>query len=489
MVINGINPALTSTGLGSGLDISGMVEKLVAVKINYELTPLQNKAQASTSEISVMGQVKSLLSDLETASKTLKNLQIRDSYSSSVTDATSSLGTKFTVTTGSVAATGTYNIEVLDLAQAEKRLSNKQMSSTTSAITDGSSTPIAGVLRFTVGSSYFDVTVDSTNNTLDKLKDAINNASGNLGVQASISTTTDSGGVTSYKLMLNSTNTGTANSFTVAEVGGGNVASTLDITTELTEAKNAKIRINSSIISESATNTITNAIEGITFNVKLKTTTDPVVLTVSKSTTSLSALKDSISGFVSKYNTTISALQAMKADGAINSATVNTLLTKLSSMVSSRINSSDSLLNSLASLGVETNDFTQKKTQKNNEYKEFGILSFDAEAYDKISSSKINEVVNILANSTAGIGKKFTDATSSWLDSQNGLVSSRVAGLNAMLKETNKRIANVSDQIGVYQENTLAQFNRMDLLVGKLRSSGDSLIQSLNAMTNNNNKK
>jgi flagellar hook-associated protein 2 len=99
--------AISATGLGSGLDIEGLVTQLVSA----ERMPIEQRIfrteRSLTSDISALGSLKSALSDLQTSTDAVSNTA---TYSQR--NATSSDGTKVSVSATDAAALGSYNVEV-----------------------------------------------------------------------------------------------------------------------------------------------------------------------------------------------------------------------------------------------------------------------------------------------------------------------------------------------------------------------------------------
>src|SRR6185503_360550 len=86
---------------------------------------------------------------------------------------------RFTATASSAAAAGNYDIEVKNLASAHRLASNPYL--------DGADTAIGyGSLAITVGEDSFDVEIAQDANTLEDIRDAINNSDDNTGVQATL---------------------------------------------------------------------------------------------------------------------------------------------------------------------------------------------------------------------------------------------------------------------------------------------------------------
>src|SRR3569832_1421190 len=182
----------TSTGIFSGLDTSGLIQKMMAV----EAQPLQNlnvKKSGYQAELSVFGKLKSSLATLNTAADKLK------ATSTATMKATSSDASVFTATASTTATAGDYSIQVTRLATAQSVYSST-FASESSEVADLSVNPTQK-LKLQVGSGTAkEITIDSTNNTLSGLRNAINTAG--AGVSASIinagfdvSTATNTSGV------------------------------------------------------------------------------------------------------------------------------------------------------------------------------------------------------------------------------------------------------------------------------------------------------
>src|SRR3569623_203071 len=168
----------TSTGIFSGLDTSGLIQKMMAV----EAQPLQNlnvKKSGYQAELSVFGKLKSSLATLNTAADKLK------ATSTATMKATSSDASVFTATASTAATAGDYSIQVTRLATAQSVYSST-FASESSEVADLSVNP-SQMLKLQVGSGTAkEITIDSTNNTLSGLRNA-NNTAG-AGVSATINT-------------------------------------------------------------------------------------------------------------------------------------------------------------------------------------------------------------------------------------------------------------------------------------------------------------
>ncbi len=104
--------AISSAGIGSGLDVAKIVEQMVAAE-KIPLKKLEYKAEGIQTQISTYGEIKSLTSKLGDIVSKLT----RDSAWNGVS--ISSSNTTLSGTMTGIAATGTYNIKVTHLAQAQ----------------------------------------------------------------------------------------------------------------------------------------------------------------------------------------------------------------------------------------------------------------------------------------------------------------------------------------------------------------------------------
>ena len=196
---------ISSLGSGSGIDLEGLLTKLMTAE-QAPLTALQTRQSSYTTRISSLGTLNSALANLQTAAAAMKTSVTQTaaskfaSYSASVADTTIA-----TATTTTGAAAGSYSLSNIVLATAQKI--------TKTGITVPS---VAGSLSIKVGSGTA-VTVNlDADSTLSTVAAKINESG--AGVTASIVT---SDGVS--QLTLTANNTGAANTISISgsDIGGG----------------------------------------------------------------------------------------------------------------------------------------------------------------------------------------------------------------------------------------------------------------------------
>lgn len=203
-------PPITFNGLVSGLDTSSIIQGLLAVQ-QSQITAVQQQESSVTTQQTAFQQLEAQLLTLQ------NDVGQLDAATNSVFDAqsaTSSDTSVLSAAASSNAAPGVYNLQVNSLAQAQE-IASQGYASPTSAISQGS-------LQLQIGDgATTTITVDSSDDTLQGLAGAINDA--NAGVTATV---IDDGSSTDpYRLLLTANKTGIENAVTVtnnlAPDGGG----------------------------------------------------------------------------------------------------------------------------------------------------------------------------------------------------------------------------------------------------------------------------
>lgn len=298
--ISGTSGSISSPGIGSGLNVNDIVQKLLDLD-SQPLKIIQQRGQRLQTQLSAVGQLQSLVSSLQAATTPLTTASNYSLTTASTTDPS-----VVSAATSGGAVAGTYSVAVTQLAAAQTVVSaSGQFSASTSVVGTGSLTITLGTLSadqtsFTpkTGATAVTVTIDSSSNTLAGIRDKINAA--NAGVTATI--VTDNSGA---RLALQSSSTGAANGFKVT-VDSPSLApiafdppNGVNGLTRTAAAADTLASVNGIAIT-SSTNSLSNVIQGLTLNVnKLTTAGSPVQLTVANNT---DAIKANITSFVAAYN-------------------------------------------------------------------------------------------------------------------------------------------------------------------------------------------
>ena len=450
---------VTTQGIGSGLDIASIVDKLVTVA-SAPLTALQTQETAYQTKLSAFGQVSSALSTFQSTIAPLTTSAAFQSFAASVADSSIASVSIDSAQAKSLSA-GTHTLAVTQLADSQ-RTASSGFADTTSAVGTGTltidiGTWDSGYSTFTpngaVGSKT--ITIDSTNNSLAGIRDAINSAG--AGVTASI--VNDGSG---NRLVINGSATGSANGFRIStgDSDGNNLdASGLSSiafdpsaaggTTQsqhLSNAVNANFTIDGLAISKPG-NTVTDAIAGLSINLA-KVSTASTSFSISRDT---SGAKSAITNFVSAYNTIESGIGTLTSfdtttstAGALNGdSTTRLISTRLQSLVASVIPTGGSVTN-LNDLGITFGSDGQLKLDTT---KLASALASDPNAVSKVFA-KTGTPTDALVGYTDSSDKTQSGSHAlvvSQLATQGSLTGSASAGLTIT--------AGVNDVLAVTLDN------------------------------------
>jgi flagellar hook-associated protein 2 len=360
-------PTSTATA-SSGLDVASIVSQLMTVE-QRPLNALTTKEASYQAKLSAYGTIQGALSSFQNAVSTLNNASKFQTLTASSSDSA------VTASVSATAATGTFSVDVTQLAKAQKLVAVGQTSAT-EAIGSGTSTTLtfdfgtisggtfdSGTGQYTGatftagGSGSKTVTIDSTNNTLQGIRDAINSAG--IGVTAAI---INDGSGNPYRLTLSSDSTGEANSIRISVSGDATLdallandpAGTQNLA-ETTTAQNAELTVNGIPVSKSS-NTVSDVIEGVTLNLK-GTTTSGASVTVSRDS---SGANSAVSAFVKAYNALDSTLKQVSAYDPTTQtssilqgdATVRTIQYQIRAALGASVQNTGGSLTTLSQIGV-----------------------------------------------------------------------------------------------------------------------------------------
>ncbi len=466
---------ISATGIGSGLDVDSIVSSLVSAEGDAKTLLLTNKRSDTQFEVSAFGALKSTLS---TFASSLSFLKTTSNFESNTL--TSSDTSIFTATSSGSVAPGTFNIEVRALAESQKLL--------TSGFTDQDTEVGTGTLTISVGNESFNVVIDSANDTLTQISSAINNATDNKGVSTTVVNVDDGMGGTEAKLILSSDQSGTDNQITVTiddadandtDASGLSAfyydtsdATTPERLTQINAAVDADIYIDGQRVLSSS-NTVTDAIEGVTITVNKADSGVNYSLTVD---TDVPTIKTNIENFVSNYNTLRTFINDVtEFDPATGEAAVllgDSTTRNLSNQIRKQLSESVSGINgdfsTLVDLGITTSSD--------------GTLSINSTKLDSVLTSNLDDVAQLFSSSD-GIATKLDSIVNEYVK-VNGLLDTKTAGLNATIEDIYEDIVSLQASLESLETRLLAQFNAMDAIVAQLNTTSSFLTQQFEAISN-----
>jgi flagellar hook-associated protein 2 len=475
---------ISSPGIGSGLDVNTIITQLVAIE-RQPVAALQTKATKIQGQISEYGKIKSAMSTFRDAASKLTNL---DTWGQTL--GASSNAAAVAVTTSSGAAAGNYAVQVQALAAAQSLASGVFPAS--------SATPGAGTLRIELGSwganqasftaktgaTAVDVAIEATD-TLAQVRDKINGA--NAGVSAVIFT--DGNGA---RLLMRSTATGLENAFRISVTdgdgtptdGAGLSALSYDTTpasrqmSRTQTAANAEATFNGLPVN-SASNTLTNIVEGVTIKLTGLTAEAVDIGIVQDS----DALKKAVQSFADGYNalSTLIANQtkydaATKTGGPLQGDSSAVGIQRQMRLLAGASSAASGTFARLADIGLSTGadgQMTVNATKLDNALANPAELKKLMSNADPLDASKV------------GIARQFRNFGDAFLKF-DGPLTTRSEGLRSRLDQNKDQQDRLNERIAQTEKRLRAQYSALDTTLSRLNGLSSYVTQQVAQFNNNN---
>jgi flagellar hook-associated protein 2 len=438
---------ISSLGVGSSLDAATIVSQLMALE-RQPLNTLKSQETSFNAKLSAYGTLKSALSTLQTAAKALNDGNKIGGFSVTVGDS-KILG----ATAAFNANAGSYSINVVDLASAQKSFSNAIASNETFG---------SGTLTFSVGG--VDKTVDFGGGSINDLRSAINAA--NIGISATVIA-----GAGGDRLVLSSAETGAANAFSLsidsADANLQGLASFDNTVSGAVSAKDAVVEIDGVTVNSSS-NTLSTALTGITLNL---TQVGQTNITIAKDA---SKTTEAIDAFVKAYNDVIGQMKtltaydastktgaALNGEGTIRS--IQSLLNSARQNTPADLAVGDPLYKTLSSLGIAV--------------QQDGTLLVDK---DKLSTALNTSAVE--ATKTLGaFGQAMSDQIENIIGVK-GLLANRTEGINSTIRTLQNNQETMQARLDKVQKRYESQFTALDTLMAGLNRQSSFMTSWLTSL-------
>lgn len=457
---------ISSQGIGSGLDIGSIVSSLTTAAGMAQTNALNDRKTALTTQVSAFGTFSSALATLQATLTTLEDPTKLAGRTATLADTTTA-----TATATSSAVPAQYSLQVQNLATAAS-LSSQPVASGTAVIG-------TGTLKISVGGASASITIDSSDNTLQGIVAAINSATGNPGVSASILTTT-----AGARLVLSGTTTGAANAITVTQSGGdGGLASlvydpanNVKKLTQTQAALDANFSLNG-FAATSASNVVSTAITGVTLTlVKPTAVNTPTTLTVGNDNT---AAQTSIGTFVSALNGVLTSIQSLTsydpstgtAGALLGNATIQAFKGQLSKILGQVNTSIASGPQTITALGITAN------TQ--------GTYDTNSTTLSNALNSSLSSIGQLLGGKT-GIATQLNSLVTQYTQA-GGLLDTINQGLQSGLSDVAKQQTALTARMAVYSATLTQEYNAMDTAVALLKQTQTYLTAQFNAGSTSSN--
>jgi flagellar hook-associated protein 2 len=461
-------PLFQAGGLASGIDTNAIVDKIIEAA-SKPMLQVQKTQAAYSVQISTVASLSAKLKTFRDASDAVASTGLAPILATSTYS-------DFTVT-GSAASEGEFSVRVEKMARAAKMRSD----SFTSA-QDPAAVNAVGNLQFSINGTE-SVAIDVTGKSLANIAEAINDEI--TGVTASVIATGDG-----YRLSVIRKDTGytTATAGEALQVVQG---AGLNLTTPVgQEAQNALVYVDGLAITRQ-TNTIANAIPGVTLNLTAQSNVDTGVNFV-RDTASASTR---INSFITAYNDVVTMLnQQMRPNpdtAATNNAVAGTFLHSLQrdmhNLLSTKVNSSGAV-QTLADLNVSLQEDGTLALDKLTFQDSFAdMVDANPEAANQIFTDTTNGlgalVDRLVARQVEGStvtlpdGKKlFVEGA---LNAETKLLENNIESLDTTVERWQTRL----DQ---ERARLTASFTAMEAIIARLNDSATYLDQLFSYGTKKN---
>lgn len=442
----------TITGLGSGLKIDEIVAALASAEKAPKQSQINTQTQKATTSLSAIGTIKSALDTYRSA---IAKLNTATSFNGLSATSSDTAVAKMTIADG--VSSGTYALEITQLATASKI--STQVYSGASTVVNSSGQ--AQTLTIGQGDQTYNVNI-ADGATLQQARDSINSQLQSKGVTANI--VTDASG---SRLVFSSTKMGAGTDLTL----GG----TSDLATDskvIAVPQNAKYTLDGLEL-ESKSNTVTDAVSGLTIELVKEGKSS---LSVSSNT---DTLKTSVQSFISAYNALMTSINSVTKVTSDDTSATGAALTGDATMRSMVNSIRSELTRSVGEGGLRT-------------LSQLGINTVQKTGLLELNETKWNTAVKTYGSDISGLftGKeglltRMTSATEDYAKS-GGILASRQTSLTAQLKELDESQTALDRRIESLTETLTKKYNAMDTLVAQLKASSDSVMTTLNALNKSN---
>ncbi|WP_323017914.1 flagellar filament capping protein FliD [Castellaniella sp.] len=449
---------ISSIGI-SGLPLGDLLDSLQKNE-NQVLAVIQNRQTVAKAKLSGYGTLKDAVSAFQKAADAVKN-----------TDAFGAIAAKsssdaISVTTTNQAIAGQYSVNVSQLATSQTLVYAGQTDRTTSI---GS----GGTLSVTLANGDTKTLDLGADTSLNGLAKAIN-ADKDIGMNATV---VNDGSGTPYRLLLTSRETGAQNAAASISVSGNTdldnflkYAGTDAANVEQGQAaQDAKLSINGIDVT-SATNTVSNVIDGVTLTLNQTTDGKAANLSLTKDD---SVAKKAVGDFVKAYNSLLGSIKtltaydvgAQKSSALTGDSVARSVQTRMRDAISGGFDPAQGT--NLAQIGISTDPKT-------------GELVIDDAKLSKALAEN-GEGVKSLFTSDTGIGKRVSDTAEGFVNT-NGSISTAQTSMSKTVEDITKQFEATSDRIAQRMDTYRNQFTQLDAMVSQMNSLSSYLSQQLSAL-------
>jgi flagellar hook-associated protein 2 len=439
---------------GDGFDVAATVSQIVANLQSVE-APWKSQLTKLNSQDT---QLTSLGTQLSTLSTDLQNLTDYTGVFAAKEGSSSNTSVLELASAGSTATAGTHSITVQALAQT----------STAASSVVAASDMLSGSVEIQVGSGLPQIIpVDAANPTLAGLASAINAAG--IGVRATVLTDT-----LGARLSLVSSTDGAAGTLTVSsQLSDTTSAKAVDLSA-IQIGKDASLLVDGVQLT-SASNTVTNALPGVSFQLlSVPASGSSVQVVIANDTASVAS---AVSTFVADYNKVIQAINTQEGKDSSGSAEPlygSTILSRLQQSLQSAMGGSFTAgtVRSAYSLGITTNTD--------------GTISLNTDTLTAVLNSKFLDVASFFQDAD-GFGSAFSDTLNNMGSSYStGLISLALKENKSQEKTLSEDVDKQETLIATQKTRLTAELNAANQILQAIPSQINQINEMYSAITGYN---
>jgi flagellar hook-associated protein 2 len=429
------------TGLGSGLDTSSIISALLSV----ERLPVTHMTNQQTTLTAQQSQLRSFQSSLQSLAFSAAELSSPSLFKSSQT-VSSSEPTRVSATTSAGAGVGGHEVEVKQLANSAQRTFSFTSPTSADTITiDGHATEVPA------------------GSTIQSFVNSINSDS---------KATVYAAALENGSVVFSSRETGnTGASFIQVSDPGATLVEQAGLAKE---GKNAEYSVDG-VTGTAKSNTIANAIPGVTLSLNSLTTTGPVTINVAAPAPSTVAITEQVQSFVKLYNSTIGAIQAQLTTkpptnpqnasefgtGTLfGDSDLESLLNNMRQSVYTPGSGLPSEMSSLANIGISTGGPTSGG-------------SFSQSAVSGALTINSTELASALQANPTGVKQMLQSWSSTFQNILNadaqpgGTIEARINGDSAQVSELGQQITTMNEMIALRQQALQQQYTTLESVMSQ----------------------
>jgi flagellar hook-associated protein 2 len=440
---------ITITGLASGLETSKIIAALMGAQ-REPVTHLTDEEQRLQAEQSDLQGIQSSLQQLAAAASefTLPSLfENAQTVSSSEPTRVSAA-----IVAGSGAGVGGYEVEVTQLANSAQRTFTFASSAKAETIT------IEGK-EFTL----------SAGETAKQLAATIN-ADSSATVYAAV--------LEGETLVLSNRTTGNTGTEFIKVTGAA-----LTETGTAKEGKNAEFKVDG-IAGSSATNTVTNAIAGVTLTLGGLTPEGPVTVNVGAPGPSASAVEAQVQAFVKLYNSTVESIQSQlqtkppvkPASGEFGvgvlfgDAELTGLLDSMRTSMYEPVKGLETAMSSPFNIGISTGKPSGESVSSQTSLE--GLLTLEPAKLSEAVKANPAGVQQMLQQWSLNLQSLVNDA-----GGPGGTIEGRTSGDASQITSLSSQIANMNEILAQREKALQATYAELETVISKNSAQGDWLTQ------------